>query len=326
MRPEFFDEISIDNAVGRLKQISIELNGLDFLQNPKVYDNISKLIIYIASNFTDIDKEELKQLDNEIIEDIISNKSLQLEEEDELFDFLIKKYENDKTIGNLFEYVDFTSISEEEILKFTTEFDFDDLNLSIWQSICKRLLTSKKIEQKVKRYKNLIVKKRPSNNKEFDGIFNYLTQETGGNIHNNGTIKITSNSIHGDNHHPKNLVDYQSNNYYDSNCNVQDPTICFDLKDKRVQLTSYSIKSQNLKAGSYHLKNWVIEVSNDKNSWEIVDEHSNDSTLKRHLIQNRKKIFIVTSKFDKQELDGTILTALKFLILKFMVNYKKYRL
>ena len=55
--------------------------------------------------------------------------------------------------------------------------------------------------------------------------------------------------------------------------------LCFDFKDKQVQLTNYSIKSNHWGVNDDHLKNWVLEVSNDGNDWKPVDEHSNDSSL-----------------------------------------------
>lgn len=105
----------------------------------------------------------------------------------------------------------------------------------------------------------------------------YLTDETGGNIHDNGTIKITSNSILNVRRHPKNLVDCQSDNYSHSS-NGRCPYICFDFKDRRVQLSDYSIKSFSSGQSGGLLRSWVLEVSNDGGSWEEVDCHTEDPT------------------------------------------------
>lgn len=114
---------------------------------------------------------------------------------------------------------------------------------------------------------------------KLNGIFYQLTNETGGNIHGNGTIEITSNSISTDDNHPKNLVDFDKSNYYESS-SVKNAIICFDLKNKLVQLDSYSIKSypDDEDCGK-HLREWVVEGSIDGENWEILDEHINDSTL-----------------------------------------------
>ena len=50
-------------------------------------------------------------------------------------------------------------------------------------------------------------------------------------------------------------------------------------KKKRIQLSSYTIKSLGAGPNNYHLKNWNIEVSKDKEHWIPIDEHKNDSTL-----------------------------------------------
>ena len=116
---------------------------------------------------------------------------------------------------------------------------------------------------------------------EFDGIMRYLSKESGGNIHDNGTVEITTNSIYNNNtnsYHPKQLVDYNNDNRYDSD-NVSGVFVCFDFKKNRIQLSSYSIKSYSGGQNGAHLRNWVIEVSNDGNTWTEIDCHSNDSTL-----------------------------------------------
>lgn len=112
---------------------------------------------------------------------------------------------------------------------------------------------------------------------DFNGIMNYLASQTEGNIHDNGTINITSNSIKDLDDHPKNLVDYNKENYYNSK-DSKLATVCFDFKERYIQPTSYSIKScSNISCP--HLKNWVIEVSNDGNKWDEVDRRENDSNL-----------------------------------------------
>lgn len=118
----------------------------------------------------------------------------------------------------------------------------------------------------------------------------YLTQKTGGNIHNNGTIEITSNSIGC--FHPKFVVDYQNNNYYHSN-DIKDGCVCFDFKERRIQLSNYSIKSAGNRQNDNNLRNWSIEVSNDGQNWEEVDRHSEDSTLNG---EELKSIFNVTKE------------------------------
>ena len=107
----------------------------------------------------------------------------------------------------------------------------------------------------------------------------YLTEKTGGNIHDNGTIFIESKTMNSDQHHPKNLVDYNDESKFYHSQNTPGNEICFDFKDRSIQLTDYTIKSYCLGSNYGHLKDWVIEVSNDKTNWIVIDNHSNDQTL-----------------------------------------------
>lgn len=53
----------------------------------------------------------------------------------------------------------------------------------------------------------------------------------------------------------------------------------FDFKEKQILPTNYSIQSAADTQSNQHLRNWVVEVSNDKVNWEIIYQHSDDSTL-----------------------------------------------
>ena len=121
----------------------------------------------------------------------------------------------------------------------------------------------------------------PENDLECNGIMKYLTIINDGiNIHSNKTIEITTNSIFEDNknNHPKYLVEFGSSLCYWSD-NIDDIFVCFDFKENAVQVTDYLFKSCEHDEGGSHLKNWVIEVSNDAENWTVIDDRSNDSSL-----------------------------------------------
>ena len=40
-----------------------------------------------------------------------------------------------------------------------------------------------------------------------------------------------------------------------------------------------SLKSVGCGQNSHNLKSWIIEVSNDQQTWEEIDKHDNDSSL-----------------------------------------------
>ena len=141
--------------------------------------------------------------------------------------------------------------------------------------------------------------------KYFEGILKYLTRLTGSNIHDNKKIRITTNSMHGDDYHyffknknyyhPKNIVDYDQDNEYKSN-DAGAAIICFDFKDKFIQLSKYAIQTTMNNNSTAHLKNWVIEVSKDGTDWFEIDRRRNDESLKG---PGKSNVFSIQSPSDK---------------------------
>lgn len=123
---------------------------------------------------------------------------------------------------------------------------------------------------------------------QFEGILKYLTRLNQTNIYDNKTIKITTNSMHTDDihyfvkkpnfYHPKNMIDYDKDNEYKST-DVGGAIVCFDFKDKFVNLSKYQIQTSMKEKSTTHLKNWVIEVSEDGSNWFEIDRRKNDESL-----------------------------------------------
>lgn len=294
---EFFLQLGNINEYMRLQEetkneTSSENKSVEHLQKLTVIDNNDEIneeneiikhhIKMIVDHFSSVDKEKLKNIKIEFIEKIISDKNLKIHDEDELFEFVLEMYEQNHINGFLFEYVLFCNISEENMSKFIEKFEIEDMNVHVWHSICGKLCSTfrKQRENECKeesRYKTNSMKFEYSKGKEFDGIINYLTKKTCGNVHDNGTIIITTNNLNS-NAPPKNLVDYGKDNYFNPrNTDLKGSFVCFDFKDKLVQLTSYSIKSHFC----LNLRNWKVEVSKEGKTWETVDNHVDDSTLKK---------------------------------------------
>lgn len=153
-------------------------------------------------------------------------------------------------------------------------------------------MTSEQVNEQSGRYKIKYYEKDRKEGDIFDGLFRYLSDKTGDNIHDNGTIEVTSNSIYNDSYHLKYLVNYQNieGNYYESKTNDLDGYVCFIFKDRKIQLSSYTNKSYAAAPCKFHLKNWNIEVSKDKIHWITIDEHRNDPTLNGPRIISNFKI------------------------------------
>ena len=277
LQPNFQKEFKVDNIlelIQKFNKIQKEEDDIIITATSKIYED---MIQFISEHFEEVDKEKMKNLPNEVISDIFQNEKLKLQEEDSLLEFILKLYEEDPSNSNLFEYVQFANVSEEKLKQFVDEFQVEFINDRIFHSICDRFFKSKQENENRYIENKQITEFKPKEDEDFNGIFRYLTNKTGGNIHDNKTIEISSNSISGS-HHPKNSLDYQNNNCYISN-NDKETYVCIDFKDKSVQISSYSIKSAS--GNLVHLKNWSIEVSENGQNWTEIDSRSNDSALNR---------------------------------------------
>ena len=109
-----------------------------------------------------------------------------------------------------------------------------------------------------------------------EGIIAHLTRECGGNVDEKGVVAITSSEFH-DGDEPKTVADLGTGPWFGSLDNP-DSWICYDFKEKRVVLASYSIRTH---VGPSFPRSWVLEVSNDgaEDSWQVVDRREDTSEL-----------------------------------------------
>ena len=245
-------------------------------------------IEFISAHFTEVidsHQEEMFQLEDDVLDDVLSHPKLKLNTEDELLSFLNELYQKDSKFSILYKHVIFENITSCCMKEFIGIFDYNDLDFPVWQVLSVRLQSELKDDKKSDnlkdRYKDKSIKTfLHDTNNEFNGIFNYLTSKTGGNIHDNGTIEVTSNSIQYDaSYHPKHLTCLSQNNYFVNGSFSDEVWVCFDFKNMEIEITSYAIKSIQREKGCAHIKNWSIEISNDGEKWEKIDEHSNYAEL-----------------------------------------------
>jgi gas vesicle protein len=113
-----------------------------------------------------------------------------------------------------------------------------------------------------------------------EGILNALSKSCGGNVHDRGLVAVTaSGCLEEARFHAKNAADPAGNTVFAS-ANKPNQWIAYDFKNKKLRLTGYSIRSRfDGFPGSNNLKSWVIEVSDDGKTWEVVDQKENDSDL-----------------------------------------------
>lgn len=279
-------EVSEEQSIKFFQQIS----KCDFL--PEINFENEQIQIHIknvSEHFSEIDKSELKRIKVEILERILREKALQLNDEDSLLSFICELYNEDQKYADLFEYVEFREVTEKVLKEFIDTFSIDYMNCKIWNKISERLIPSFIESQKISRtykkeeYTTEYKEFKYNEGENFNGIIKYLTNKTGGNVHDNKTIEVTSNSLYDNYKLPKYVVDYESNTGFFSK--DEDGTfLCFDFKDKIIQITNYSIESYGQEKNMCHPKNWVAEVSEDGSNWIEIDRHIDDPSLNEHSI------------------------------------------
>ncbi|KAK8848292.1 hypothetical protein M9Y10_019352 [Tritrichomonas musculus] len=301
-----FDNEELFTSINQLFHDEISENKIDqYLKNLQFFDKISinpqffdysSMINFISSHFYSIDQKKLLQLPTRILYSIISNEFLQIETEDSLFDFIIQffndKKENQEKVSNneskidlisFYEQINFENLSEQKIEQFLDTFDPNEMSTALWNKLrpCihespnrkKNQRETKKHEQNNERIKTIKYDGNISNS--LNGIIDYLTKESGGNVSDNGTVKATTITDR-ISLEARNAVDLHNDNNGFISTDVSNMWLKYDFVDRKVCPTSYTIKSRH-NYNDHHPRSWVIEGSNtdSESDWTILDERNN---------------------------------------------------
>ena len=242
-------------------------------------DRFENLRDIIASHFYEIKKEILDNLDIETTQLILSSPSLQIEDEDSLYDFICYRSQTDLRFKSLFEFIyfDYLSVDRiEDFVSFVSENFRDKISSGIWGQVCRRLILEAKPREKNHHDLNGADKEEVAE-EPTEGVIARLTRECGGNVHDKGIVNVTASSVTGF-YQPKNAVDLETDRFYQSR-NKKDSWICYDFKYRRVIPTSYSVRTYGSGPGHRHLKSWVIEVSDYGSSWKEIDRRDDNYDL-----------------------------------------------
>lgn len=128
-------------------------NAVEFLKAKSVIlpdQKQDEIISYIATNFENISKDDLKTLSIETIEEINKDENLTLKNEDTLLEFILDLYNENHESAFLFENDLFFNVSEEMINEFMNTVSLDDINDGIWRSLWIVMNSSKTSKIKLK--------------------------------------------------------------------------------------------------------------------------------------------------------------------------------
>ena len=278
---EFQEDILYENVIQRI-QIKT-----------KLHIKLDEEIIFLSKNFHDFNvkyPESIFDLNVDIIEQIISNDHLKIYNEEELFNIILKLYNKSKKYATLFSYVIFINLPTKSIQEFNEHFDINDINLTIWKSISYRLEQeiSKESQRTSKTSYQELLKNRYIN-KKYEHILKQLSEEFNGNVHTLNIVHITASSIKF--YSVEDIVE-ENSNYFSTN-DEADSWIQFDFKERKVLLESYTLKTHQ---GSWNLKNWILEVSNDGEHYTEIDRKENCNLINGLLKQATFKDLFVSNK------------------------------
>lgn len=303
-----FTKEDISNKVALLQKLE---NFFNIIENHgqfkiciKKYLNqeYKEIIDDIASHFYELDESALNEMNDDIIDSILSSEKLKIKSEDSLLQALIgrrshilSKGEDTEIEGRRFfiEKVQFENLSEKSIELFLSEFSLGQIDELIWDGIKKRLVLpvraapSKRCKTDVFSY---------DSNNPFNGILQHLTAKTKGNIQSNKTVEITCSDLCCGKY--ESLVDFSSTSgHVHVNGSPSPRWLLIDFKTRKIEVSSYLIKSCNKSSygNIYALKSWKVEVSNDGSNWEMIDKRDNVSELNGEL---KMHVFNVEKKYE----------------------------
>lgn len=197
------ESFSVTSA-GRDQKLTID-NVLKYLKKHEKNENFYlssflEEIEYASSHFFEIceeSEEEMKSLQATTLSKILRSGNLHLKDEDQLLNFLNTLYGIDTYNSSLYDTVIFTNVTSECMKKIVDTIELKDVNDSTWRSLALRLCSEIKNKDEKnddeKRYEKSIKILPNKEGRELNGIISYLNKKTGSNIHDNGTIEVTSN-------------------------------------------------------------------------------------------------------------------------------------
>jgi hypothetical protein len=256
---ELYDQLFLN--IEKDLTISNVLNRLEFLFSAN--ESCELEIEFCSSHFSEFESKDLFSLSFEIISSIISKPSIQLQDEESLFELISNRYKTDSRFFSLFEFVQFECLSGQSIQSFIELMtkSFDLFTFSIWCSLS-RCLSNDQLICSVGETSNL------------DGIISTLTKRFGENavsISASGEGYPASNSL-------RQVIDFENQCHFYTK-NEANSWICYDFETRRIKVTAYSIRSR-CDGNWTQLRFWVLEGSNDGVNWVGIDDRKNDSSLK----------------------------------------------
>jgi hypothetical protein len=120
---------------------------------------------------------------------------------------------------------------------------------------------------------SILVEYQPD--RPFDGIFNFLARQAGGNPHQAGLVTLEASSSQVGS--VMRILDYDSNEYFATR-DAAGQWIKFEFNQHRISLSGYSYKTHSVQ-GNGHSKSWRVDGTSDGMNWISIHVVTNTSLL-----------------------------------------------
>ena len=187
----------------------------------------------------------------------------------------------EKALRDEIRNMDISASVSEIVESIRTDVNASSLEMQALREEVKRLKSDEeRLEDALKR---IPVQVRYDDARPLDGIIAYLTRECGGNVHEKEIVEVTASSVDSLDVKPENVVDLTTSSNFCSK-GEENSWVCYNFKQRRVAVTSYSIRSFDAGRGYGHPRSWVLQVSNDGEVWNTIDSRENNSDLNNRLV------------------------------------------
>jgi hypothetical protein len=255
--------LTLDTAIARLLLL-FDLNA-----------DVDCEIAFCSLHFHELKQDEIDQLPLEIVEAIVCHRSLKLQDEDSLFEFIRRVVVRDGRFAVLLANVCFEHLSRDSIESFVGLISecFEFLSAAVWESVAKRLVLSVSTPASRDRFLQPWVEYGYAEGRSLNGIIAHLSRKGGGSVIDTGVVSVTASGI---GHPPPSPLRVLADFGCGINCfytpNVPNSWVCYDFGSARVRLTHYAVRSA-LKPDSWHLRSWNLRVrltGNRGSFWTIA--------------------------------------------------------
>jgi hypothetical protein len=246
-----------------------------FLRKERLGLDYGAEVRFIASHFASFSVQTLSSVPAPLLQAVLDSSDLRVEMESELFrtvQTLVASAGKDYQV--LYENLLFEYLDEKDVVEFLAAVQFEDVGSSLWVALGRRLVqkVSRIDLSGVERFTKGTV---PFVGDPFDGVASYLRKQAGGNPVTGGLIGVSYST---GNSYCEKLFERDWKCYWSSE-NAADQWLLFDFPKHQLYVTEYTLKSPNSKAGWNHLKSWLLEGSDDGETWEEIDRREGNNDL-----------------------------------------------